>query len=68
LSAVIITAVIFSVEYEVVKPMWRSKSKAGTRRLEAVFILKYFKAFISTSAQNIDAYDVLLQSVKTEKL
>ena len=27
LAAVIITAVIFSVEYEVVRPMWRSKSK-----------------------------------------
>ena len=27
LGAVIITAVIFSVEYEVVRPMWRSKSK-----------------------------------------
>ena len=27
LAAVIITAVIFSVEYEVVLPMWRSKSK-----------------------------------------
>ncbi len=27
LAAVIITAVIFSVEYEVVKPMWKSKSK-----------------------------------------
>jgi sodium-independent sulfate anion transporter 11 len=26
LAAVIITAVIFSVEYEVVRPMWRSKS------------------------------------------
>ena len=26
LGAVIITAVIFSVEYEVVRPMWRSKS------------------------------------------
>ena len=28
LAAVIITAVIFSVEYEVVRPMWRSKSKS----------------------------------------
>ena len=28
LSAVIITAVIFSVEYHVVKPMWNSKSKS----------------------------------------
>ncbi len=27
LAAVIITAVIFSVEYEVVKPIWRSKSE-----------------------------------------
>ena len=27
LSAVIMTAVIFSVEYEVVLPIWRSKSK-----------------------------------------
>ena len=27
LAAVIITAVIFSVEYEVIRPMWRSKSK-----------------------------------------
>ena len=27
LSAVIITAVIFSVEYHVVRPMWKSKSK-----------------------------------------
>ena len=27
LGAVIITAVIFSVEYEVVRPMWKSKSK-----------------------------------------
>ena len=27
LAAVIITAVIFMVDYEVVKPMWRSKSK-----------------------------------------
>ena len=27
LSAVIITAVIFSVEYEVVRPMWKSKSR-----------------------------------------
>ena len=27
LAAVIITAVIFSVEYEVVMPMWKSKSK-----------------------------------------
>ena len=27
LAAVIITAVIFSVEYEVVRPMWNSKSK-----------------------------------------
>lgn len=27
LAAVIITAVIFSIEYQVVKPMWRSKSK-----------------------------------------
>ena len=27
LSAVIITAVIFIVEYHVVKPMWKSKSK-----------------------------------------
>ena len=30
LAAVIITAVIFSVEYEVVRPMWRSKSKYCT--------------------------------------
>ena len=27
LAAVIITAVIFMVEYEVIKPMWRSKSE-----------------------------------------
>ena len=26
LAAVIITAVIFSVEYEIIKPMWKSKS------------------------------------------
>ena len=28
LAAVIITAVIFSVEYEVIRPMWKSKSKS----------------------------------------
>ena len=34
LAAVIITAVIFSVEYEVVRPMWRSKSKIFCYHLE----------------------------------
>ena len=33
LAAVIITAVIFSVEYEVVRPMWNSKSKAWLRSI-----------------------------------
>ena len=43
LAAVIITAVIFSVEYEVVRPMWKSKSKFLKIQLK-----KYRNYFIKT--------------------
>ena len=40
LAAVIITAVIFMVDYEAVKPMWRSKSK-----LFSQINIKYLQIF-----------------------
>ena len=42
LAAVIITAVIFSVEYEVVRPMWRSKSKYNVSKIHSVEMSGFF--------------------------
>ena len=42
LAAVIITAVIFSVEYEVVRPMWRSKSKYSVSKIHSVEMSGFF--------------------------
>ena len=39
LSAVIMTAVIFSVEYEVVLPIWSSKSRSNTCHSEAYLVI-----------------------------
>ena len=50
LGAVIITAVIFSVEYEVVRPMWRSKSKYD---IVQVFFFFYASQLFYTKLINI---------------
>ncbi len=44
LAAVIITAVIFMVEYEVIKPMWRSKSKISINYLFVYLFVCYLES------------------------
>ena len=39
LAAVIMTAVMCSVEYEVIRPMWRSKSKFFFRQVTEIFLV-----------------------------